>query len=64
MTLTVSGTPSVEREEAESPVDSEVDPELAVALAVSAEEQAVLRRQLEDEQRALDEVLRLSLLEK
>lgn len=38
--------------------------ELQRALALSAEEQASLARQLEDEQRALDEALRLSLLDK
>lgn len=40
------------------------DPELAAALALSAQEQAQHQRQLEAEQRALDEALRLSLLDK
>ncbi|XP_028032709.1 ankyrin repeat domain-containing protein 13D isoform X1 [Bombyx mandarina] len=44
------------------PMDS--DPELQEALALSAKEQATRAQQLEAEQRALDEVLRLSLIDK
>lgn len=40
------------------------DPELAAALALSAQEEEAHRRQAEAEQRALDEALRLSLVDK
>ncbi|XP_052741348.1 ankyrin repeat domain-containing protein 13D [Bicyclus anynana] len=42
----------------------ELDADLRAALAMSAREQAALDEQLRDEQRALDEVLRLSLMDK
>ncbi|XP_039752990.1 ankyrin repeat domain-containing protein 13D isoform X1 [Pararge aegeria] len=42
----------------------ELDADLRAALAMSAREQAALDRQLQDEQKALDEVLRLSLMDK
>nr|XP_034831871.1 ankyrin repeat domain-containing protein 13D [Maniola hyperantus] len=42
----------------------ELDADLRAALVISAREQAALDQQLQDEQKALDEALRLSLLDK
>ncbi|XP_026735210.1 ankyrin repeat domain-containing protein 13D [Trichoplusia ni] len=51
-------------EEDSAELDAEADAELQAALALSAREQASRDQQLAAEQRALDEALRLSLLDK
>ncbi|KAJ2948847.1 hypothetical protein O0L34_g5773 [Tuta absoluta] len=54
-------SPPQDREEE---YESETDRELAAALALSAREQERIEQELANEQRALDEALRLSLLDK
>ncbi|XP_045447833.1 ankyrin repeat domain-containing protein 13D [Melitaea cinxia] len=54
---------SAEHQRAEQSTDEQDDAELAAALALSLREHAARDRALADEQRALDEALRLSLLD-
>ncbi|XP_068633319.1 ankyrin repeat domain-containing protein 13D [Battus philenor] len=65
--LSVSGAGCAAGAEAEAPVErppDDVEDELRAALEMSAREHADLDRQRRDEQRALDEALRLSLIDK
>lgn len=64
MSLTSPTSPEAPIVEDELDLDTDGDAELAAALALSAREQASRDMQLAAEQRAFDEALRLSLLDK